>query len=229
MIKSLGLVLALMFLVLPSAALAQIPNEGLANSIVAARQKNFSLMQQYTWNARTEIIKDGSVKDTRIQQVTYGPTGVPQYTLLNDIGAPVPRGFFRRAVAENEKKEMEKYLTGLQQLIGQYTLPTNGAIVNFLGTATITQGTSPEGKAILQTTGNGVVTPGDTLAFTFDAATFAVKRMDITTTFDGQSVTMSATFRTMPSGLTHLQFATVDVPSKQLSVQLHNYDYVSND
>ena len=224
-----SIVLLAAFLALVPAALAQVPNEGLANSIIAARQKSNAMLQQYTWNVRTEILKNGSAKDTRIQQVSYGANGVPQYTLLNDTGSSMPRGFFRRAIAENEKEEMEKYLKGLQELVGKYTLPSAGATINFLSTAKIVSATSPEGRAILQTTGNGVVIPGDTLAFTFDAASFAVRRMDITTTFDGQPVTMTATFRTLPSGLTHMQYATVDVPGKSLSVQMHNYDYVPND
>lgn len=225
MTRTIGLLVSLVLFACTSSAFAQ----GLANGIIAVRQKNNSMLLQYSWNARTEILKDGNVKDTRIQQVSYGANGVPQYTLINDEGSSMPRGFFRRAIAENQKEELEKYLKGLQQLIGQYTLPAPGAISNFLGTANITAATSPEGKAILQTTGNNVVNQGDTLSFTFDASSLAVRRMDVSTTFDGQPVTMTATFRALPSGLTHLQFATVDVPSKNLSVQIHNYDYVPND
>jgi hypothetical protein len=169
------------------------------------------------------------VQDTRIQQVSYGPTGVPQYTLLNDEGAQMPRRFFRRIAAENEKEEIETYLKGLQQLVGQYTLPTAGAMVNFLSGATITKGTSPDGVSILQTTGNSVVVPGDTLSLSFDANTCQPRRMDINTTFKDQQVTLTATFRTLPSGLSHMQYATADVASMQLVVQIHNYDYTPNE
>ena len=66
--------------------------EGLAASIIAARQKNAQLMKQYSWNTRVELIENGAVKDTRIDQVTYGPDGNLQYTLLNDQGAQLPHG-----------------------------------------------------------------------------------------------------------------------------------------
>lgn len=211
-----------------TAVVAQIPNVNLANSIIGARQKNNSMLVQYTWTAQTQISKDGNVKDTRIQQVSYGPSGVPQYVLLNDIGAQMPRGFFRRAIAENEKEELEKYLKGLEKLIGQYTLPSPGALVNFLSSASIVNATSVTGQPILQTTGSSVVTPGDSMTITFDSTTFNTKSMEVTTTFDNQAVTLSATFRTLPSGLNHMQYATVDVPGKGLVVQLHNYDYVPN-
>jgi hypothetical protein len=33
----------------------------------------------------------------------------------------------------------------------------------------------------------------------------------------------------MKSGLNHLQYATVTAPAKNLTVMIHNYDYVSNE
>jgi len=59
---------------------AQVPGEGLANSIIAARQRNATLMKQYSWKCRTEILESGTAKDTRIDTVTYGPDGQPQHT-----------------------------------------------------------------------------------------------------------------------------------------------------
>lgn len=203
--------------------------QNLASNIIAARQKSAAMMVNYGWWVRTDISKDGNNQETRIQQVAYLPNGVPQYTTISDTKAPLPRGFLRRLATKDQEKEMEKYLAGVQQLVGQYTLPAPGAMYNFLSSATITSGTDPMGNAILQTTGTSVVVPGDTLTVVFDAATYAIKRMDMTTSFDNHAVTMSATFRTLPSGLTHMQYATVTVPDKSLAVQIHNYDYAPND
>ena len=226
--KTWIVLLGVLSLALTHAANAQVRNEALANSIIAARQKNNTMLLQYTWTAMTSFLKDGNTKDTRIQQVSYTASGVPQYTLINDNAAPMPRGFLRRAIAENEKEEAEKYLKGLEKLVGQYTLPGPGAVVNFLSTANITASTAPDGTAILQTTGAGVVVPGDSVTFSYDLGTFAMRQATVTTTFDGHSVTLTATFRTLPSGLSHLQYATVEVPDKNLTVNIHNYDYVPN-
>src|SRR5262245_9086306 len=95
---------------IPSLLPAQVANEGLANQILAARQKNAALMKQYSWSCRTEVLKNGTPEDTRIDTVTWGPDGQPQHTLLNDQANPLPRGFLRRRVAEEEKDKMEKYL-----------------------------------------------------------------------------------------------------------------------
>ncbi|MBX3379742.1 MAG: hypothetical protein KF805_06580 [Phycisphaeraceae bacterium] len=226
MTKAIGLLVSLVLLA--SFVVAQIPNVNLANSIIGARQKNNALLVQYTWTAQTQITQYGNVKDTRIQQVSYGPGGVPQYVMLNDIGAPMPRGFFRRAIAENEKERMEKYLKGLGKLIDQYTLPSSGAVVNFLGSATITSATGPDGSQILQTTGSGVVTPGDSMTITFNSTTFNTKSVQMSSTFENQPVTMTATFRTLPSGLNHMQYATIEAPGEGIMVSVHNYDYVPN-
>src|SRR5512140_2147834 len=92
------------------AIVAQAPNQALAASIVATRQKNAALMKQYSWNCRMEVIENGQIKDTRIDLVNFGPGGNPQYTLLNDQGAPLPQGFLRRRLAEKEREMAEKYM-----------------------------------------------------------------------------------------------------------------------
>ncbi|MBS0187019.1 MAG: hypothetical protein JSS51_03050 [Planctomycetes bacterium] len=220
---------SLLVLSIVSFVVAQIPNVNLANSIVQARQQNNALLVTYTWTVQTQIMKDGNVKDTRIQQVAYGPGGVPQYTLINDESSPLPRGFFRRSIAENEKEEVETYLKGVEQLVAQYTLPTPGAIVNFLQSATIVQTTGPAGLQALQTTGANVVTPGDSMTITFNPTTYLPTSMNVSTSYNGQPLTMNATFRTVPgSNLNHMQYSTVNIPGKGLMVNVHNYDYVPN-
>src|SRR5271167_2179506 len=131
-----------------SVALAQpVPTMGTASmavQITQARQRNAALMQSYSWNERTDIIKNGSSVDLRIDVCTFLPTGQKQCTVLNDQHAPLPGGFFRRMAAENKMKDMEQYVKGLKALLDQYTLPTGGAILNFLTTAQTT-GPGPEG------------------------------------------------------------------------------------
>ena len=41
-------------------------------------------------------------------------------------------------------------------------------------------------------------------------------------------VTVTATFTTMPSGLTYPQYPDVEVPDKQVSLLVQNYDYYPN-
>lgn len=197
----------------------------MAVQIAQARQKNAALMHTYSWNERADLSKNGKSVDLRIDVVTYLPDGQLQRTLMNDEHAPLPGGFFRKKAAENKIKDLEKYLKGLRTLLDQYTLPTAGAILNFLTTAQ-TSGPGPEGN--LTTAGSNVVVPGDTLTIWTMASTRQTARISVNTLYQGQAVQMTATFRTLPSGLNYMNYATVDVPAQQLQLLIQNFDYVQN-
>lgn len=193
-------------------------------SLVQARQQNATLMQQYSWNCRTELSENGVPKDTRIDTVTWGPNNQPQYTTLNDTANPLPRGFLRRRVAENERKQTEEYVQGLRAFLHQYTLPTAGQVLNFISAATIP---APDANGNLQLTGSSVVIPGDTLSLWINAPTRQTRRMTIMTTYLGDAVTVTATFKSLATGLNYLAYCQVDVMDKNLTLLIQNYDYVN--
>jgi hypothetical protein len=53
-------------------------------------------------------------------------------------------------------------------------------------------------------------------------------RVSVNTIFQSNNVQLTATFRTLPSGLTYMNYATVDVPAQQLELLVQNFDYVQN-
>jgi len=225
MIRSILLMTMLMLLVCSPTVLAQTAptTEGnRAVQITEARQANAALMHQYTWNSRTEIIDQGQVKDTRLELVNYTPFGQLQRSLLNDESAPLPRGFLRRAIAESEKQKMEQYLTGLRGLLDQYTLPTAGKVLDFMMSA---KPMGPDATGLFSMAGSNVVVPGDSLTIWVNGFTRHVVRMQINSTFQGDSVQLSATFSTLPSGLNYMAYAEATVPNKQLSVQVQHFNY----
>lgn len=198
-----------------------------AMQIAQARQANAALMHHYAWNSRTEILKDGQVKDTRIELVSYGPNGQLQKTLLNDQKAggfylPTPIGFLRRAIADNERQELETFLTGLKGLLEQYTLPTAGKILDFMTSA---KPSGPDANGLFQMAGTNVVVPGDNLTIWVNPWTRHVSRIQVSTTFQGDSAQLDATFQLLPAGLNYAAFSEVTVPTKSVSVQVQNYNY----
>jgi len=74
---------------LPQAFAAQ-SNVSMTVEITDARKANAKLMQEYTWNSRTELLEAGEVEDMRLDLVKYGSDGHLQRTLLNDQSAPLP-------------------------------------------------------------------------------------------------------------------------------------------
>ena len=197
----------------------------MAVRVTQARQANAALMRQYSWTSRTEVINQGQVKDLRLDAVTYGPGGQLQRTVMNDQSAPLPFGFLRRRIAEIERQKVEEYLTGLRDLLEQYTLPTAGKVQDFMSRATAT---GPDASGLFEMTGQNVVYAGDTFSLWVNPRTRHVQRIQVSTTFQGDPVSLTATFKTLPSGLNHVAFAEVIVPAKQLSVQVQNFDYNRN-
>jgi hypothetical protein len=203
---------------------AQVPNEGLANGIIMARQQNAALMKQYSWNCRSELSESGVTKDTRIDTVTWGPDGQPQHTLLNDQSNPLPQRFFMKRIAEKERAEMETYLKGLRTFLHKYTLPTAGQVINLISTSPI-PAPGPDGN--LQITGASVVVPGDTVSLSINAPTRQTRRMSIMTFFQGDEVTVTVTFKTLANGLNYAAYIQVNVPDKNLTLLIQNYDYIN--
>jgi hypothetical protein len=197
----------------------------MAVRITKARQANAALLRQYSWTSRTEVIDQGQVKDTRLDKVNYGPDGQLQRTVLNDQSAPLPFGFLRRHIAEHERQKVEEYLTGLRGLLEQYTLPTAGKVQDFMNRST---STGPDAKGLLEVAGQNVVSPGDTFSLWVDPRTRHAQRIQVSTSFQGDPVNLMATFKNLASGLNHVAYAEVIVPTKQMSVQVQNFDYNRN-
>jgi hypothetical protein len=208
---------------------AQVPSADMATRVVENRKKNAALMQQYTWNSRTELFMKGELKDIRIDQVQVGPDGKLQRTELNNESFSHPRGFLRKAIAESKKKELEQFMQGLKGLLEQYTLPTAGKVLDFMSSANVSSEQAPDGTALLKMQGSGVVVPGDTLSIWADAKNHAMHKVEINTFYEGAAANLTATYKTKPSGLTHMSMAEVDLPDKSISLQIHNYDYEQND
>jgi hypothetical protein len=226
MLRSILVMTVLAFLAWSPAVPAQTPPSATANravQITEARQANAALMHHYTWTSRTEIIDQGQVKDTRLELIHYDPFGQLQRSLLNDASAPLPRGFLRRAVAENERQKMEQYLTGLRGLLEQYTLPTTGKVLDFMMSATPM---GPDAAGLFSMVGSNVVFPGDSLTIWVNAWTRHVARIQVNSNFQGDPTQLNATFNTLPSGLNYMAYAEATVPNKQLSVQVQNFNYM---
>jgi len=197
-------------------------NMQMAAQITEARRANATLMRQYTWNSRTEVIENNDVKDTRIELVNYTPDGMLVRSILNDQGAPLPFGFLRRAIAENERKKMEEYLTDLRGLLEQYATPTEGKILDFLNQATTS---GPDAGGLFEMTGRNFAVPGDTLSVWTDARTRHTRKIQVSTNYKGDMANVTGTFETLASGLTYMAYAEITVPTKQLRVQVQNFNY----
>jgi len=225
--KPIRAVLAVLAVTVSSAAFAQgnvAQSAAQTVQVMQSRAANAALLKQYAWNERIDFLVNGQEKDLRIDLVNIGPDGKLQRTVLNDQSAPLPGGFFRRKIAEGKKKDVQEYIQGLAELLHQYTLPSPGAVMNFLDAAT----TVPVGPGQLMVSGQNVVQPGDSLTIYLDAATKKTQRVVVNTAFKGNPVNLTATFASLPSGLNYPAYAEVLVPSKGYDVKVQNFNYQQN-
>jgi hypothetical protein len=197
-------------------------DEGLATKIGQGQKSNATLMRQYTWNSRTDLIDRGELKDTRIEMVGYGSDGQVIRTPLNDFGAPLPKGFLRRDIAVKDLQKVEDYMTRLRGFLDQYTLPTAGKVLDFVSQAKIAP---PDAKGLLCLKGSNVVVPGDSSSLWVEDATFKTSKIEVTTFFHGDVVKVTSTSKTLPNGPTYMAYTDVTIAAKQLRLQIHNYDY----
>jgi hypothetical protein len=202
-----------------------VPATGLAARIIQASHANAAQLQHYSWSSRVELLENGVIEDIRIDLVALDPYQQWQRTLLNDQSAPLPEGFIRRRIAENERAQVETYLTGLRGLLDQYTMLTSGQVVSFVSQAQIS---APDANGLLELTGGNVVMPGDSYSLWLNPASRQTRRIQVTTFFQLAQVQLTASFATLSNGLTHVQYAEVDVPAQGLRLQMHNFDYNPN-
>ena len=158
----------------------------------------------------------------RVEAITYGSEGRLQRSVLNGPTARVPIGALRRHVAEHERQKVDEYVAGLRSLLEEYTLPRAGRVQSFITTA---MASGPDSGGLYKLTGRNVVLPGDSIAVWVDATTRQGQKVQVSTSFDGDPVTLTATFETLPSGLNHVAYAEVTVPTRQISIQVQNFDY----
>ena len=62
-----------------------------------------------------------------------------------------------------------------------------------------------------------------------DLHNHTVSKASVSTTFEGDQVEFTATYKYILPGLHYMAFAEILVPAKSIMVQLHSYDYTKTD
>ncbi len=197
---------------------------GIAERVTAARQANAATMQQYTWDQRTEMLEDGTVKDTRVEMVNW-VNGQYQRSLVSNEGPSLPRFGLRRRIAEDKQKEMQEYLSGIKSLLGQYTMDSSPQLLAFMNKAQVS---GPDASGLIALSGGSVVSPGDSVTLWVNAASHKAQKIFVATTYQGNPITLNATFNTLSTGLNYMNFADIQIPAKQMEVQVSNFNYNRN-
>lgn len=201
-------------------------SKDLADRIVAARNFSASIAPDYSWNCRTEVTRDGKVMDILLDLARYGPDGLVQYVVLNEKGAKLPAGFLIHQIAEDEKNKMVNFLHGLKTFLEKYSLPAELEIINFISKAKMEY--ADAGNTILLE-GSDVIIAGDKLSWWIGKDNYRTEKIVVMTRFDGDQIDFTATFKFLNCGLNYMAYAEASISSKNMVLQLQNFDYTRND
>jgi len=195
----------------------------LTAQILTARKTSNDLLRNYCWNSRTEVVKSKEILNIMIENNKYDQDGQLVQKILNEEGAKMPKSFIIRKIAENEKENMEKFLFGLRDFLKKYTLQETEQVRRFIEAASW--------KVIDSThefefTGRNVEEEGDKLTWWVEDKNYSTARIEVFTKFQREVVFFTGTFVRLKDGLNYLAYAEAIIPSKNITLQLHNFDYI---
>jgi hypothetical protein len=183
-----------------------------------ARKVSSDLVKKYYWESRTDVTREGKVVEILIEQVRYGPDGKQERKIINDQEAKLPSSFLIHQVAEDMKAKMISFMNNLHLFLEGYALEDQNMGTLFFSRAVIGN-PDPEGQILVS--GGDVLIKGDRLQWWIDSRTYSITKASIATTFDGDQIEFTATYKNIPSGVNYLAFAEILVPAKSVMVQLH--------
>lgn len=198
--------------------------EELANQILNARKNSNELLVKYSWITRTEVLKSKEILNIMIEKNQYDQQGQLIHKVLNEQGAKMPKAFLIREIAESEKENMEKFLYGLRDFLKKYFLQETAQIERFIAAATWQVVDSTHEFVF---TGRNVEEKGDQMTWMVEDNTYSTSRIDVHTTFQGDVVHFTGTFTRLRNGLNYMAYAEALIPQKNITLQLQNYDYIS--
>jgi hypothetical protein len=207
----------------PARLTAQNPNAGqMAEAYAQNAQANGKLMHQYTWQMRVSLTYKGTAEAPQLYQMNWAPDGTLQKTLISAPPEEKKEHGVRKHVEESDIASLKAYLDSLVDLTKRYTTPSPGTMMNFYSAAVMTP--APGGG--VAATESGFLQPGDKATFTLDSSTHQPTSFAFSTTLEGDAVSGSVIYGSVPGGPNYASQTSVSVPSKQIALVLENFNYV---
>ncbi len=215
-----------------SVVLAQSPDmSALAKKFGESAQANAAALKQYSWKMRVGVTVKGDAKPPKLYEMRFDLDGKVQKTPLtadappsaSDSGGQGRRGGrLKEKIKEKKIAEMKEWAGDLAELTKQYITPSPEVLQAFFGKATAVQ--APGG--LVQIYAEGVIAPGDKVVYEIEPQTQALKRYMFHTSLEGDPVDGQVEFARLSDGPNYAARTTVNVPAKQVSAQIENFDYL---
>ena len=178
-------------------------------------------LREYTWKSRTEIVKDGEVKSTKLFQTRYAADGTLDQELLAESSPKLPKIGLRGMIAKKKKEESVKLVEALGQLAKAYGNLPQAKMQEIMTRAT----KKMEATGLLRLEAAGVLQPGDSMIVWIDPSTRRQRRVEVQTSHDAKPVRIVSEFQDLGNGPNYMARSVIDYPSEELSVVTENFEY----
>ena len=197
----------------------------LTDQIFKARETSNNLLSKYCWTSRVEILKSKEILNIMIERNQYDLQGLLVQKILNEQSAKMPKAFLIREIAESEKENIEKFLFGLRDFLKKYSLQETDQVKRFIAAATW-QVVDSTHEFIFN--GRNVEEDGDQMTWIVEDVYYSTSRIEVATKFLGDIVHFTGTFIRLKNGLNYMAYGEAYIPSKNITLQLQNYDYLQD-
>jgi len=192
-----------------------------------AAKANAAALKQYTWQMRVQVTHKGEAKPAKLYAMRFDTGGKVEKTELTAQAPPAEApsgrgGRLKERVKDKKIAEAKEWGGELADLVKTYLTPTPDVLQTFFGKAT----TAAAPGGLMQIVATDVIAPGDRMVYEITLDTQALKRFMFNTTLEGDPVAGQVQFATVPNGPNYAATTTVDVPKKELSAKIENFQYV---
>ena len=219
---------------------AQTPSEdqkaALQEKLAALKEsmaKNQQALARYSWKQKTEMILDGEVKSTTIDEIRIGPDGKQQKTT---ISAPPEKkeeeksrrgrrggGRGKEKVIEKKTAEMKEYVTQLMTLSKSYMKPDPDRLKQ----------AAQAGKASFSAGDDATLgftdyfKTGDSLEISLSTANQSMNHLKASTYLEDEEdpVKIGLEFALLADGTSYLSAMQIDSLKKKLTLKVTSYDH----
>ena len=189
-----------------------------------ALKQNAQALRQYTWKSRTEVRKEGEVRNTKLFMSRYAADGTHVQVLLEEDSAKLPKFGLRGMIARKKKKEAGELIEALQKFAKSYGELPPAKMQEFMSKATVTLEQN-RSQPMLRLAATNVLQANDSMTIWLDANTRKQRRIEINSSYDEKPVRIVSEFKDLPAGPTYLARSVVDYPREELTLTVENFDH----
>jgi hypothetical protein len=198
------------------------------NAIKEAAVKSKEALTQYRWQQQETITVKGKMKKQDLFQVETGPEGKPLRVAIakeKDSSSSETQHGLKQHMAEKKSRGMEQYALEIKDVAQNY-VPLDPVRLQQSyqhGDASLAAGNVPgETRLVI----HDYRKPGDSVTFSLDQGK-ELKSIDISSYLSDpqDAVKVNAQLDRLPDGTNYVSEMMVTGASKQLTVEIKNFDY----